>query len=59
MKTYYLQHNIGTAKYAVSYHNGIDQHKDGSPFFGLRCFSNKKKLKSYIDGLKAEGYEER
>lgn len=59
MKTFYIQHNIGKVKYVVSFHNGVDKHKDGSPFFGINCISNKKKLKQFTDELKKDGYTER
>lgn len=58
MKSYYIQNNIGKAKYVVSYHNGIDTHKDGSAFFGIAIFKNKIKLNSYIKELKEDGYVE-
>ena len=51
--------NIGTAKYVVNYHDGVSTHNDGSPFFGIRIFKNKKKLKTYTDQLKADGYIEK
>jgi hypothetical protein len=59
MKTFYIQHNIGRAKYVVSSHNGVDTHKDGSPFFGINIFKNKIKLKNFIKSLKEDGYTER
>ena len=59
MKKYYVQYNVGKAKYVVSSHNGIDTHKDGSPFYGIDIFKNKLKLKACIDKLKKEGYTER
>lgn len=55
-KQFYTQNNIGKAKYTVSMHDGIGTHKDGSPFFGIAIFKNKKKLKGYINKLLAEGY---
>jgi len=58
-KEYYEQHGIGRAKYAVNYHNGNKTHEDGSPFYDLALFSNKKALASFIDGLKTKGYKER
>jgi hypothetical protein len=57
-KTFYQQDNIGTAKYTISYHDGVDTHKDGSPFFGIKTFSNKEKLESFIKELKKKGYTE-
>ena len=54
-KTFNIQHNIGKCKYVLNTHNGIDTHKDGSPFFGVEIFKNKIKLKEKIDRLKAAG----
>ena len=59
MKLYYRQDNIGTAKYTVSYHDGESKHKDGSNFYGIACFKNKKKLATFIKGLLNDGYTER
>jgi len=56
MKTFYTQNNIGCAKYTISSHNGIDTHKDGSPFFGIHTFSNKKKFEAKQRELIASGY---
>ncbi len=56
MKTYYQQNNIGKAKYVVSYHNGINTHNDGSPFFDIEIFSNKVKLNVFIKTLLSKGY---
>ncbi|HAR39068.1 MAG TPA: hypothetical protein DCS09_11130 [Porphyromonadaceae bacterium] len=58
MKRYSVQNNIGKAKYVVNHHNGADTHKDGSPFFAIAIFHNKKKLASYVAGLRKEGYGE-
>ena len=58
MKTFYQQHGIGKCKYTVSHHDGIQTHKDGSPFFGIAIFKNKKKLAAYMKSLKADGYIE-
>ena len=59
MKTYYRQDNIGKAKYTISYHDGIEKHKDGSPFFGIAIFKNKKKLNTFVKKLVSEDYTER
>jgi len=56
MKTIKLQHNIGNAKYVVSFHNGIKLHKDGSEFYDIKIFKNKKKTLKFISDLKKEGY---
>jgi len=58
-KLFYEQHGIGRAKYTVSSHDGIQKHKDGSPFYGISIFKNKKDLKKHIDGLLADGYTKR
>lgn len=58
-KTFYLQDNIGTSKYTVSYHDGESTNKDGSRFFGIRTFKNKKKRDLFIAGLKKQRYTER
>jgi hypothetical protein len=59
MKIFYTQDNIGKAKYTVSFHNGIDKNKDGSDFFAIAIFHNKKKRKTFIDNLKKQNYIEK
>lgn len=59
MKTFYQQDNIGKAKYTISFHDGIQTHKDGSPFFGIAIFHNKKKLNQFRSELINKGYKER
>jgi hypothetical protein len=56
MKQFYRQDNIGHAKYTISFHNGIDKHKDGSDFFGIKIFKNKKKMFAFVDELQRNGY---
>lgn len=58
MKTFNQMMNIGKAKYVVNHHDGIKTHNDGTPFFDINTFSNKKKLNTFIKGLKEEGYVE-
>lgn len=55
-KIYYTTDNIGKVKYTISYHDGVDTHKDGSPFFGIMTFSNKKKYEQAIKDLESDGY---
>lgn len=55
---YNLQYNIGKAKYVVNFHNGIKKHKDGSKFFDIKIFSNKKDRDIFIDTLIQQGYTE-
>ena len=40
-KTFYRRDNIGKAKYTISFHDGVQTHKDGSRFFGIAIFKNK------------------
>ena len=56
MKTFYIQYNIGKCKYVVCFHDGIKKHKDGSNFFDIRTFKNKKKLKTFTDSLIKDNY---
>lgn len=58
-KLYYQQDGIGKAKYTVSSYDGKKTHKDGSPFYDIAIFKNKKDLKSYIEKLESEGYKKR
>ena len=56
MKLFNLQSNIGKAKYVVNFHDGVSTHKDGSPFFGIAIFHNKKKLAKFTKSLTEQGY---
>jgi len=55
-KRYREQHGIGKAKYTVSFHDGKQKHKDGSDFFGMKIFKNKKALNDFITELEKKGY---
>lgn len=57
MKRYYIQYNVGKVKYFLSYHNGEKKHKDGSDFFDVRTFKNKRALNAAIQVLHQEGYK--
>jgi hypothetical protein len=46
-----IQYNIGKAKYVVNYSDGTKQHPDGSEFFDIAVFKNKKKMDSFITSL--------
>jgi hypothetical protein len=56
MKVFNEQENIGKAKYVVNFHDGVKQHKDGSPFFDIKIFTNKKKKAPFIKSLEEQGY---
>lgn len=58
MKKFYIQNNIGKAKYVVNYHKEGSFNKDGSEFFDIAIFRNKKALKKFIDMLNQSGYVE-
>jgi len=58
MKTYNIRNNIGEAKYVVNHHDGEKTHKDGSKFFDIAIFTNKKNMNKFIGGLKMDGYTE-
>jgi hypothetical protein len=49
-------YNVGRAKYLVSYHNGEKFYQDGSPFFDLAIFSNKRNFNKFIKELIEQGY---
>lgn len=58
MKRYYISDSIGTARYIVNFHDGIQTHKDGSPFYGIGIFHSKKKRDAFIKALLENGYVE-
>jgi len=58
-KLYNIQQNIGKAKYVVNYHDGVKTHKDGSAFYDISIFKNKKDLENFIKKLESEGYKEK
>ena len=58
-KNYYIQYNIGKAKYVINYHDGISKHKDGGDFYGIKIFKNKKSLKDAENQLIKDGYKEK
>ena len=59
MKRFNIMYNIGKAKYVVNYHDGTMIHPDGSDFFAIKIFKNKKDLAAFIKELKTDGYIER
>lgn len=56
MKVFNIQNNIGHAKYVVNYHNGEKLYPDGSQFYDISIFKNKKDLKKFTNDLILEGY---
>jgi hypothetical protein len=59
VRDYYETDNIGRCKYSVSFHDGQSTHKDGSPFYDMRIFSNRKAKQAFIRELAAKGYAPR
>jgi len=57
-KRFRQQDGIGKAKYTISYHDGKQKHKDGSDFFGIQIFKNKKDLEVFRKSLLSKGYVE-
>jgi hypothetical protein len=55
---YRIQYNVGKVKYLVSYHDGIKTHEDGSEFYDIQTFTNKKKMNDFVKKLSKEGYSE-
>jgi len=48
MSKCYLQENIGRSRYVVNYHDGEKMHKDGSPFYDIKIFRNRKKARAFM-----------
>jgi hypothetical protein len=57
-KRFYQQNRVGSAKYTISYHDGKQKHKDGSDFYGIQIFRNKKDLEKFRSELLKKGYRE-
>ena len=55
-KDFYVTSNVGKAKYVVSFHDGVQAHDDGSPFYDIKICSTKRALNSFIHKLLREGY---
>lgn len=58
-KQYDEMQNVGTCRYVVNYHDGEKLHRDGSLFFDIAIFSNKRKKDRFVRGLAADGYRHR
>ena len=56
-KRFHIQYNIGKAKCVVNHHNGEKKHGDGSGFFDVTIFSNKRKMMKFVNELKDGGYK--
>jgi hypothetical protein len=58
-KFYYVQSNVGKARYVVSHYDGVEQHNDGSPSYDITICTNKREFAKVISQLKKEGYVEK
>ncbi len=58
MREYYLQKNIGKAKYVINFTDGIKTHKDGSRFYDIKIFKNRATMMEFIKELKKQNYKE-
>lgn len=56
MKTFTEQENVGRARYVVNFHNGVTTHGDGSPFYDVRIFKNKRAKARFVRALVKAGY---
>lgn len=54
-----LQEDIWNRRgfYSVSFHDGIKKHNDGSEFYDIKIFHNKKAKDKFIQSLRNNGYE--
>jgi hypothetical protein len=50
--------NVGSTRYLVNFHDGVKTHRDGSPFYDIRLFSNKRKRNQFLAQLRRDGYTE-
>lgn len=50
--------NVGNVCYLVNFHDGVKEHRDGSAFFDIRTFTNKKDLGTFTASLIEQGYTE-
>lgn len=57
-KRYQVTHNVGSAHYCVTYHDGQKTHPDGSPFWDMVLFKSKVRMNGYLAILRKEGYTE-
>jgi len=56
MKRFNIMYNVGSAKYVVNFHDGVKTHKDGSEFWDIHLFNNKRKGNAFIKSLLKAGY---
>ena len=57
-KFYNTMYGTGKSKYVVNFHDGVSTHKDGSAFYSIALFSNKRAFAKFIRSLEKDGYKE-
>ena len=50
----YTQENVGRVRYVVNFHRKGHTHADGSPFYDIATFTNKRKRDAFVRKLKQE-----
>ncbi len=56
-KEYFTMDDVGRrGNYIVNFHDGVKTHRDGSEFYDMRIFRNKRKRDQFIRSLKKQGY---
>lgn len=58
LKRYRLQYRIGRARYVVSFHDGRKRHPDGSAFWDIRIFGNRRVCQTFLRTLWETGFTE-
>ena len=56
MKKYNVMFNVGKVKYVINHHDGKQKHKDGSEYFGISTFRNKREFNKACKSLEMQGY---
>jgi uncharacterized protein YbaA (DUF1428 family) len=56
MKLFNTKLNVGKAKYVVNFHDEVKLNDDGSMFFDIRIFKNKKDFNAFQNKLLSDGY---
>ena len=56
-KDYHENQNVGRARYLVNYHDGVKTHADGSRFYDLKIFSNRREKDAFVRELRLDGYQ--
>lgn len=55
-KRYETIANVGKVRHVVSFHDGVKAHPDGSPFFDIATFGNKRARDKFCRSLIRQGY---